>query len=66
MDEAIDCAESPKYYRLNSNFGVVEEENSTAAPMMVDEEDRPVPDVPQTIGRRSRKAKITKMNQWLY
>lgn len=62
MDEAIDCAESPKFYRLNSNFGVVEEESSTSAPM-VDEEDRPVPDIPQTIGRRSRKAKITKLNE---
>lgn len=62
MDEAIECAESPKYYRLNSNFGVVEEENTTLA-SIVDEEDRPVPDVPQTIGRRSRKAKVAKLNQ---
>lgn len=63
MDEAIECAESPKYYRLNSNFGVVEEDNTTLAASMVDDEDRPVPDVPQTIGRRSRKAKITKLNE---
>lgn len=63
MDEAIDCAESPKYYRLNSNFGAVEEDNTTLA-SLVDEEDRPVPDVPQTIGRRSRKAKIVrKLNE---
>lgn len=48
MDEAIDCAESPNYYRLNSNFGDTEDA-TTSSPQI---EDKPVPEVPQTLGLR--------------
>ncbi|KAJ8955838.1 hypothetical protein NQ318_005382 [Aromia moschata] len=51
-DESIDCAESPRYYGLNRNFGVEDEVSVTEASNDLIEEDTAGPaDIPQGIGR---------------
>ncbi|KAJ8941681.1 hypothetical protein NQ314_010327 [Rhamnusium bicolor] len=55
-DEAIDCAESPRYYELNRNFGSEEVADVTESSDL--ENITAVPDVPQAIGRTyTRRAK---------
>lgn len=49
----MDCAESPNFYRLNSNFGSEEDVVTTTNSHL--EDIKPVPDVPQNLGRKGIK-----------
>ncbi|KAF7265381.1 U-scoloptoxin(01)-Cw1a-like [Rhynchophorus ferrugineus] len=62
-DESIDCAESPRFYDLNRNFGNVEVEISATEPATADESEVAVPaEVPQSLARTiPRKGKITQI-----
>ncbi|KAL3287691.1 hypothetical protein HHI36_002158 [Cryptolaemus montrouzieri] len=70
-DEAMECAESPRFYNLNRNFGSFEEDTEKSDI----EDNHEVPDVPQTLqvssntnshsnmARRSRKITLARKQQ---